>query len=107
MTDTQRDYSTAGEPDTAPTYEQLVDACHRLNNECNELQADIDKVAEFCDERADYITSIENCHPDNDRDYWRWQGHAEARRQLSQKLGLPVAWPEAPALTQPVEEARS
>lgn len=29
----------------------------------------------------------------NRADYWRWQGHAEARRQLSQALGLPVGWP--------------
>ena len=43
-------------------------------------------VAEFCSERARYITSINNCHPDNDDDYYRWQGHAEARRQLGQRL---------------------
>lgn len=53
----------------------------------------VDTVADFCGEREQYITSINNCHPDNDRDYWRWQGHAEARRQLSERLGLPVAWP--------------
>lgn len=50
-------------------------------------------VAEFCAERAEYINSINNCGPDNDRDYWRWNGHAEARRQLSERLGLPTAWP--------------
>lgn len=50
-------------------------------------------VDDFCAERAEYITAINNCHPDNDRDYWRWNGHAEARRQLSERLGLPTAWP--------------
>jgi hypothetical protein len=51
-------------------------------------------VAEFVAKRAEYITAIRNCHPDNDHDYDRWQGHAEARRQLSELLGLPVAWPK-------------
>lgn len=50
-------------------------------------------IADFCAARADYIEAINNCHPDNDRDYWRWQGHAESRRQLSERLGLPTAWP--------------
>lgn len=55
-------------------------------------------VAEFVAARAEYITSIRNCHPDNAHDYDRWQGHAAARRQLAELLGLPVAWPvEAPA----------
>lgn len=48
---------------------------------------------EFVAARAEYITSINNCHPDNYADYHRWQGHAEGRRQLAQELGLPVAWP--------------
>lgn len=50
-------------------------------------------VADFCAERAQYITAINNCHPDNASDYYRWQGGAEARRQLSERLGLPIAWP--------------
>lgn len=57
-------------------------------------------VAEFCADRAEYITAINNCASENDRDYWRWNGHAEARRQLSERLGLPTAWPtsqEGPA----------
>lgn len=50
-------------------------------------------VAEFVAARAGYIVAIRNCHPDNGHDYDRWQGHAEARRQLAGLLGLPVAWP--------------
>lgn len=50
-------------------------------------------VREFCADRAEYITAINNCASENDRDYWRWNGHAEARRQLSERLGLPTAWP--------------
>lgn len=50
-------------------------------------------VAAFCAERAGCITAIKNCHPDNTADYYRWQGHAEARRQLAERLKLPIAWP--------------
>ena len=50
-------------------------------------------VAKFVADRAGYIIAIRNCHPDNGHDYDRWQGHAAARRQLSELLGLPVAWP--------------
>lgn len=50
-------------------------------------------VAEFVADRAGYIVAIRNCHPDNGHDYDRWQGHAAARRQLAEALGLPVAWP--------------
>ncbi|GGY81407.1 hypothetical protein GCM10010327_10100 [Streptomyces nitrosporeus] len=83
-----------------------------LRGRVAELEAQSEKVLAFCAQRAEYITSILNCHPNNKRDYNRWQGHAEARRQLSQSLGLPVSWPaetdshdapeaapEAPAVT--------
>ncbi|MFJ4785058.1 hypothetical protein [Streptomyces sp. NPDC088794] len=50
-------------------------------------------VETFVADRADYITAIRNCHPNNGHDYNRWQGHAESRRQLAEQLGLPVAWP--------------
>ncbi|MEU2799013.1 hypothetical protein [Streptomyces sp. NPDC007117] len=58
-----------------------------------QLRAKLDKVAAFCAQRAEYVTNLRNCHPDNGHDYDRWQGHAAARRQLSQSLGLPVCWP--------------
>ncbi|MFE3678799.1 hypothetical protein [Streptomyces griseus] len=61
--------------------------------EIDRLRAELDKVAAFAAQRAEYVTSILNCHPDNAHDYYRWQGHAESRRQLSERLGLPVAWP--------------
>src|SRR5207248_8827427 len=32
-------------------------------------------VTEFVAARAEYITAIRNCHPDNGHDYDRWQGH--------------------------------
>ena len=65
-----------------------------------ELEAAAAKVARFCAPRAEYVDNLRNCNPDNGHDYDRWQGHAAARRQLSQLLGLPVGWPaedKAPA----------
>jgi hypothetical protein len=59
--------------------------------ESDEARKQMAKVAEFAAKRAEYIDAINSCH--NDADYWRWQGQAEARRQLSEELGLPVAWP--------------
>ncbi|WP_428956137.1 hypothetical protein [Streptomyces sp. cg35] len=61
--------------------------------EVDRLQGELEKVAEHVAKRAEYVTAINNCHPNNRHDYWRWQGHAESRRQLAQQLGLPVAWP--------------
>ncbi len=61
--------------------------------EVDRLRAELAQVAEFCATRAEYIDAINNCSPSNDHDYWRWQRHAESRRQLSQTLGLPVGWP--------------
>jgi hypothetical protein len=61
--------------------------------EVERLRAQMAAVEKFVAARAEYITAINNCPPDNSADYWRWQGHAEGRRQLSQTLGLPVGWP--------------
>ena len=49
-------------------------------------------VADFVAERAEYVTVLRQC-TDSSPDYYRWQGHAEARRQLAERLGQPVAWP--------------
>lgn len=89
---------TGGEPEAsaykAGTVSALITALAAYDRQARPPVADNDQVAKFCAERARYITSINNCHPDNAHDYYRWQGHAEARRQLSERLGLPVAWPE-------------
>ena len=69
---------------------EIAVALEQENARLTERMADVEK---FVAARAEYITAINNCHPDNSADYWRWQGHAEGRRQLSQTLGLPVAWP--------------
>lgn len=48
------------------------------------------KVEGFINERPSYINSINNVAPGNDPDYWRWNGHAEARRQLAELLNRTV-----------------
>ncbi|MFF8467948.1 hypothetical protein [Streptomyces griseus] len=94
----------------APVLKRLLDAeteNARLRARVVELETQAETVTAFC---AQYITSILNCHPDNAHDYNRWQGHAESRRQLSQSLGLPVAWPPgaeaAPARDEEPEASR-
>ncbi|MFC9700868.1 hypothetical protein ACFTWD_09275 [Streptomyces sp. NPDC056943] len=90
------------------TNEALDDAVKALRvqrDRIAELEAAAAQVARFCAARAKYVDNINNCSPSNDRDYWRWNGHAEARRQLSQLLGLPVAWPaEDTAAPVPTED---
>lgn len=49
------------------------------------LAAKIKVVDDFIDERDDYINTLKQCTESN-ADYFRWQGHAEARRQLSERL---------------------
>ncbi|MFD7185545.1 hypothetical protein ACFV90_36985 [Streptomyces sp. NPDC059904] len=72
---------------------ELLDELAAVRAERDEARAQLSTVAEFVAKRAEVITAINNCHPNNAHDYNRWQGHAEARRQLAQQLGLPVAWP--------------
>lgn len=66
-----------------------------------ELEAAVEKVAGFCAQRAEYVTNLRHANPNADHDYYRWTGHAEARRQLSRLLGLPVGWPAEDAEEHP------
>lgn len=51
----------------------------------------IRKVEKFITARTEYITALNNSRGgDVNHDYWRWQGGAEARRQLANDLGIPV-----------------
>jgi hypothetical protein len=60
-----------------------------LEQELDRLRRFAKLVEGFISDRGGYITAIENCSPDNTADYWRWQGHAEARRQLLASLPWP------------------
>ncbi|GAA0200325.1 hypothetical protein [Glutamicibacter creatinolyticus] len=51
----------------------------------------ITTVEEFINQRPGYITALQNTRGTDDQaDYHRWQGGAEARRQLAQALGWTV-----------------
>lgn len=51
-------------------------------------------VREFIRERHEYVLAARGS-ANADADYFRWQGHMEARRQLAQKLGLPYEFDRA------------
>lgn len=46
-------------------------------------------VRDFIAKRGEYITACRNSGGD-DADYYRWLGHAGARRQLAEALGWDV-----------------
>lgn len=49
------------------------------------------RVESFINARPEYIEALKNTRGSDDQsDYWRWQGHAESRRQLAQSLGCTV-----------------
>lgn len=81
----------------------------KLRARVAELEAAAEQVAEFCAQRAEYVTNLRAFVEGGEYDYYRWSGHAEARRQLSQRLGLPVGWPAedlpvVPTPATPVED---
>lgn len=48
-------------------------------------------ILAFINERPGFITAMKNTKgTDNSADYWRWSGHAEARRQLATVFGYTV-----------------
>lgn len=77
----------------ADVLSNVTQAANEMAREIEDLRKRMALVEAFVADRASYITAIRNCHPDNQHDYNRWQGHAESRRQLAEQLGLPVAWP--------------
>jgi len=52
-------------------------------------------VHHFVTARDEYIVAIKNCPPGNSDDYWRWQGHAEARRQFGEQYAKILSDTEA------------
>lgn len=49
------------------------------------------EVLAFINQRSEYVTAARNSGGDV-ADYYRWQGHMEARRQLAEKLGYTVPY---------------
>ena len=56
-------------------------------------------ILDFINQRSEYVTAVRNSGGDA-ADYYRWQGHMEARRQLAEKLGYTVPY-EAGDRTEP------
>ncbi|QXV57424.1 hypothetical protein [Amycolatopsis sp. TNS106] len=53
-----------------------------------------DVVSDFVAERHDFTIALKNCR-ESIGDYYRWQGHVEARRQLSERLAAAAQTPAA------------
>lgn len=49
------------------------------------MSAERKTIQHFLDQREEYVRVLRQCVEAND-DYYRWQGHAEARRQLRTSL---------------------
>ncbi|TDP29795.1 hypothetical protein [Nocardia ignorata] len=73
-------------------YHDLHVSCEQRVMERNDARAQLDKVREHIDQRPEYVTACREAAPSADHDYYRWQGGAEARRQLAQKLGWTVPY---------------
>ncbi|MFD3741629.1 hypothetical protein [Streptomyces sp. NPDC058629] len=78
---------------TAPCRACAPSELEKLRTRVAELEAQAKKVTAFCAQRAEYVNNLREFVEGGEHDYYRWTGHAEARRQLSQLLGLPVGWP--------------
>ena len=44
-------------------------------------------VLDFINDRPRFVSALKQCSS-ADHDYWRWSGHAEARRHLAEQLGI-------------------
>ena len=77
-------------PDQGYSHRAWVDA--RIAERVAVAQPEVNSaVVAFINERPGYITALKNTRGTDDQsDYWRWQGHAESRRQLAQSLGWTV-----------------
>lgn len=61
-----------------------------LLSELEAAQARLDKVERFIDQRREVIMALRNAGTgaQENGDYDRWQGHAEARRVLAETIGI-------------------
>lgn len=76
----------------------------QLATQVAELERIANAAVQFINERPEYVNACRNAHPDNVHDYHRWQGGAEARRQLAERLGWTVPY-EHGDKTEPAEAA--
>lgn len=70
--------------------EDFQAACRSACEQRDAALEQLGKVRAHIDQRPEYITTCEDANPNADHDYYRWQGGAEARRQLAQRLDWTV-----------------
>jgi hypothetical protein len=63
----------------------------------------VEHCADFINQRVEYVNACRNANADHD--YYRWQGGAEARRQLAQRLGWTVPYESGDKTTPKSEES--
>lgn len=83
------DGSTIADPSTPAVADLMAAAPHLARtviDQAEEIEQLRSTVAAFINKRTECITALLNS-PEANADYWRWQGHAESRRQLAQALG--------------------
>lgn len=73
-----------------PARKEEAKAIQQFAENAPKIAKFIESVKAFINERPTVIESIHDCASSNARDYWRWNGHAEARRQLADALNLTV-----------------
>lgn len=57
------------------------------------MSVSTNRVLEFINQRSEYVQATRSGPMgENDGDYYRWQGHMEARRQLAESLGYTVPY---------------
>lgn len=89
----------------SPLRQSYVDRTRKVLKAADEAASGMPgAVLAFINERPEYITAMENCHVDKVDDYGRWSGHAEARRQLAERLGYEA--PNSPGETAVGKERR-
>ncbi|AKJ72228.1 hypothetical protein TPA4_63 [Tsukamurella phage TPA4] len=85
--------------DEVPDQVELLRLAQAEASTRERLRAQILIVHAHVNQRPEYITALRNS-TDTGGDYGRWSGHAEARRQLAEALGMTVPY-EHGETTQP------
>jgi hypothetical protein len=60
----------------------------QADERAEDLQRQLTTVMAFINERAQFIQTLRNYRGEDNGDYIRWQGHAEARRVLAESMGV-------------------
>ncbi|WP_155289245.1 hypothetical protein [Rhodococcoides fascians] len=97
-TNLRGNYQVGGSNMRAAVALLLDRVCIALDSKSGAPTSDVDEasaVRKFIRERHEYVLAA-SASNGSDADYFRWQGHMEARRQLAQKLGLPYEFEVRP-----------